>query len=68
MQPVTEEELRQLIREARAEGKKVDDLEKALSSIQRQPQPKAETKRFQTQNGTTIIQSTGPARKEDFEI
>jgi hypothetical protein len=68
MQPVSEEELKQLIKEARAEGKKVNDLEKALAAIGQQPPPKGETKRFQTQHGTTIIQSTGPARKEDFEV
>jgi hypothetical protein len=68
MQPVTEEELNQLIREAKAEGRKTDKLEKALMAPRKPRAPRAETKRFQTQHGTMVIQSMGPARKEDFEI
>ncbi len=67
MQPVTEKELKELIEEAEAEGKDVEDLKKELSAGKKHIPPKAETKRLPTQNGTMIIQSTGPARKEDFE-
>lgn len=68
MQPVSEQELKQLIEEAKTEGKNVDDLEKTLSAIKSQVVPQAETKKIKTQQGTVIIQSTGPARKEDFGL
>jgi hypothetical protein len=68
MQPITEQELKQLIKEAKTEGKNVDDLEKVLSTIHSQGQPQAETKNIKSQHGTIIIQSTGPARKEDFGL
>lgn len=68
MQPVSEEDLKLLIKEAEAEGKNVEALKKALAAVNKNAPCKAETKRLPTQNGTMIIQSTGPARREDFEF
>ena len=70
MEPVTKEELEKLIEEAKAAGKDTSKLEKDLNSlrdVREVPEPKGERKEKETDEGTIVIESTGPAKEEDFK-
>lgn len=72
MQVISNEELQQIINEAKAAGKDVTALEQTLQdSVERMAEeialPVGETIVRQTEKGTVVIESTGPARAEDFE-
>lgn len=71
MQPVTQEELERIIKEAKNEGKNVSDLEKELESMKSSREaapapPSGQTLKKPTDKGTSVIESTGPAREDDF--
>lgn len=68
MQPVTAEDLELLIKEAKEAGKDISTLERAAAT-ERQPvsPPAGERKEKQTDEGIEVIESTGPAREEDFK-
>ena len=78
VQRVTKEDLEQLIEEAREAGKDTSKLEAALASLEAAglheaaavgdtAPPAGEKRQVQTERGTVVIESTGPAREEDFE-
>lgn len=72
MQIISNEELQQMIEEAKAAGKDVTAMERTLQeSAERMadamPPPVGETIERETEKGTVVIESTGPARAEDFE-
>lgn len=69
MQEVSKEELEQLIKEAKKAGKDVSKLEATLQSMTEEVKPKLGEKKEvkKTEKGSVIIESTGPAREEDFE-
>ena len=68
MQPVTQEELEQLIKEAKKAGKDVSDLEKAGIPREKKLPPMGERKEIKkTEKGVIVIESTGPAKEEDFK-
>lgn len=72
MQPVTQEKLEELIREAKEEGKDTSQLERTLDTIRSVPTeavepPAGNTLEEETPKGRVIIESTGPARREDFD-
>ena len=64
MQPITREELKKLIEEAKAAGKDTSKLEELLSQPAALLEPKFGEEK---QVGERVIISTGPAREEDFE-
>ena len=73
MQPVTEEELKQIIKEAKEAGKDVSALQRTLETrAMRKSPPMGEkieirpTKGIDGAKGSVTIQSTGPAREDDF--
>jgi hypothetical protein len=70
MQPVTEEELGQIIKEAKQAGKDVSGLEKTLGTRGEIKSPplgeKIEIKPTRGDKGVVTIESTGPAREDDF--
>jgi len=64
MQPITREELEQLIKEAKAAGKDTSKLEALLD----QPGPLLEPRFGEVKKvGERWIVSTGPAKEEDFQ-
>jgi hypothetical protein len=67
MQPVSREDLKQLIKEAEAAGKDVSELKESMETMREAPSPKGERKERSTEEGTVVIESTGPAREDDFE-
>ena len=72
MQEVNEEQLKALIKEAKEEGKDVSELEAQLSPVAEaalESAPLVRGERKEKTEGTkkVIIESTGPAREEDFE-
>lgn len=68
MQPVSAEDLEVLIKEAKKAGKDVAKLMEAREAIRKAAAPPAgERKEKQTKEGTVVIESTGPAREEDFQ-
>lgn len=69
MQEVTKEELEQLIKEAKKAGKDVSKLETTLEALVEEVKPKLGEKKEvrKTEKGSVIIESTGPAKEEDFE-
>ena len=71
MQEIDEEELKQLIDEAKKAGKDVSKLEATLRALTlaTEVKPKLGEKKVvkKTERGTVIIESTGPAKEEDFE-
>jgi hypothetical protein len=83
MQPIDEEFLESLIKEAKEAGKDVSKLEEALilvrepieaagpieavTLMEARPKQGERKKVKETERGTIIIESTGPAREEDFE-
>lgn len=68
MQPIDQETLKQLIEEAKKAGKDVSALEKAVEApTTRAATPAGETKEKTTARGVEVIESTGPAREEDFQ-
>ncbi len=69
MQEVTKEELEQLIKEAKKAGKDVSKLETTLEAMVEEVKPKLGEKKEvrKTEKGSVIIESTGPAKEEDFE-
>lgn len=73
MQPVTEEELKQIIKEAKEAGKDVSVLQRTLETREMRKSPpmgeKIEirpTKGVGGAKGSVTIESTGPAREDDF--
>jgi hypothetical protein len=70
MQEVTEEELEQLIEEAKKAGKDVSELEaqkgKKTRAAAASP-PQGERKEKKVSGGKRVIESTGPAKEEDFK-
>lgn len=70
MQPVTEAELKQIVKEAREAGKDVSGLQRTLetrSAIKSPPMgEKIQIKPGRGSRGTVTIESTGPAREDDF--
>lgn len=76
MQPIDKKLLESFIKEAKEAGKDVSKLEEALkprgmrgAAIAEEVKPKhGERKKVKkTERGTTIIESTGPAKEEDFK-
>lgn len=72
MQPVTEEALKELIEVAKKAGKDTSSLEAQVKDMRtRLADPPApvlgERQEFETEKGVLVIESTGPARREDFE-
>ncbi|MGK7909105.1 MAG: hypothetical protein AB4040_18010 [Synechococcus sp.] len=67
MQPVTRDVLEQLIQEAQQAGKDTTDLESALSSIATISPPIGTSEQPLADGSSMVIESTGPARLEDFE-
>lgn len=67
MQPVSEKDLKELIKQSKEAGKDVSKLEKTLETAREQFPPVGQTKEKQTETGTVVIESTGPAKEEDFE-
>ena len=55
MQSINEDELKELIQQAKAEGKRVDDLEKMLSVIKSLPTQQPKMKKIKGQTGTIYI-------------
>ncbi len=72
MQPVNQQDLEQIIKEARQAGKDVSELEATLETIKSRAglpsQPVGQRIERTTDVGKVIIESTGPAREEDFDI
>jgi hypothetical protein len=67
MQPVTRENLEQTIAEAKAAGKDVSELERTIEALREELPPMGQKITKITEGGITVIESTGPAREEDFE-
>jgi hypothetical protein len=67
MQPVSREDVKQLIKEAEAAGKDVSELREMMEKKGDMPSPRGERKECPSEEGTVVIESTGPAREEDFE-
>jgi len=69
MQVVGKKELKQLIAEAKEAGKDVSKLEAKLLAMKKEVKPKLGQKKVvkKTKKRQVIIQSTGPANKEDFK-
>ncbi len=74
MQGVTKEELQQIIKDAKKQGKDVSKLEKELEKMKtkkamegKKPPPMGEIKEKKSKRGEVVIESTGPAREDDFE-
>ncbi len=70
MQQISKEDLKQIIKEAKEAGKDVSELEKSMDEMGKMRTinlPRAETKERETEEGTIVIESTGPAREDDFE-
>jgi hypothetical protein len=69
MQPVSKEELKKLIKEGKAARKNVSELEAALREKRaiETKIPLGERKEKETAKGKRVIESTGPAREEDFK-
>lgn len=82
MQPIDKKELEKLIKEAKDAGKDFSELEKTLAEGRFEKPPMGELKKkdierevwTRTENiservkkkGKVVIQSTGPAKEEDF--
>jgi hypothetical protein len=71
IQPITEEELNEIIKEAKQAGKDVSKLEMSLETMRSKtilstPPVGQKIERAEGQ-GTVIIESTGPAREDDFD-
>lgn len=70
MQPVTEEELGQIIKEAKQAGKDVSGLEKKLQTREEIKSPpmgqKIVIKPARGAKESVTIESTGPAKEDDF--
>jgi hypothetical protein len=69
MQLVTKEVLEQLIGDAKKARKETSELQETLKIIEEKEvlSPVGETKEKKLKEGTRVIESTGPAREEDFE-
>jgi len=69
MQHVSQEDLEQIIKEAKKAGKDTAKLEEELKKVKegKIALPKAEKKEKKTEKGVRVIESTGPVREEDFE-
>lgn len=72
MQVISSGELQQIIEEARAAGKDVTALERTLQETTERAAdeiapPVGQILKRETEEGTVVIESTGPAREEDFE-
>jgi hypothetical protein len=70
VQPISQDELKQLVKEAKQAGKDVSELEKILGTRAEIKSPPAgeriEIKPARGAKGIVVIESTGPAREEDF--
>jgi hypothetical protein len=74
MQPMNESQLKQIITDAEKQGKDVSDLKAELEQMSAPRAmakpiilPMGEIQEKKTDRGTMVIQSTGPAREEDFK-
>lgn len=71
IQEVSTEKLKQLIDEGKKAGKDVSKLEATLHTLTLTAavKPKLGEKKVvkKTEKGTVVIESTGPAKEEDFE-
>ncbi len=69
MQPVTKEVLEQMIEDAKKAGKDTSKLEDTLKKIEKKEMlpPMGEVKEKKLKKGSRVIESTGPAKEEDFE-
>lgn len=67
MQPVTEQELKRIIREAKEAGKDTSEIERLLASRAFDNPASGEVKVIEEGKKKKVIISTGPAREEDFE-
>ncbi len=71
MQVITNEQLRQLIEEAKAAGKDVAEMERTLEDATARVAeiipPVGERQEKTNERGKVVIESTGPAREDDFE-
>lgn len=70
MQPVTDEEKKKLIEEAKQAGKDVSELERSVGKRGLRDAasvPLGQRIEKKTKHGTVVIESTGPAREDDFE-
>jgi hypothetical protein len=67
MQPVTKKELEDFVVQAEQAGKEVTDLRNALETMADLSPPAGQRIEKTTEHGFTIIESTGPAREDDFE-
>ena len=67
MQPISQEDLQNLIKETKEAGKDASELEKALEMAREVFPVVGEVKERQIEKGTVVIESTGPAREEDFQ-
>lgn len=73
MQDVSKDEIKKLIDEGKKAGKDVSKLEATLQALTMvaaaEVKPKLGEKKVikKTEKGTVIIESTGPAKEEDFE-
>ena len=71
MELIPKEELEKLVEEAKAAGKDTSKLEKTLERLKvarEVPEPPmGKTKETETDEGTVVIESTGPVKEEDFE-
>jgi hypothetical protein len=76
MQPMDESQLKQIIDDAQKQGKDVSKLKAeleamsspaAMAAAPTPTRPMGQIKKTKTEGGEIVIQSTGPAREEDFE-
>lgn len=71
MEPIEVEKLEKLVAEAKAAGKDTSKLEATLESLRSAREvtkpPMGQTKETETDEGTVVIESTGPVKEEDFQ-
>jgi hypothetical protein len=73
MQPIDKKLIKSLIKEAKEAGKDVSKLEAAIEPVmgaraeKLKPKQGEKKKVKETERGTIIIESTGPAKEEDFK-
>lgn len=69
MQPITTEDLEQMVKDAKKASKDTRKLEEELKRVveKKKMAPMGEVKEKKMEKGIRVIESTGPAREEDFE-
>lgn len=75
VQYISQDELEKLIKEAREAGKDVAQLEETLKkmksktfAVELKKKPVKQRIEKTTARGKTVIESTGPAKEEDFKV